>query len=266
MMKKKINHNLLIGGILTGIVVILIVAGFFYTPYDPDAMDAAAKFQGPGLKHILGCDNFGRDVFSRVLKGSGVTLFVAAMTVLCGSILGVILGAFTGYFGGILDEALMRINDAVFAFPSILLALVFVSLAGSGTRNVIVALGIAFVPSFARIVRGEFLHQRNLDYVQSARLMGASHMRIMFVHILPNVFPVLASSIMIGFNNAVIAEAGLSYLGIGVQPPDASLGRMLSESQAYLFSAPLNALVPGIAMIIMILGFTLLADGLKKNA
>ena len=154
----------------------------------------------------------------------------------------------------------MRVNDVVFAFPSILLALVFVSIFGTGKYNVIGALGIAFIPSFARIVRGEFIKYREMDYVKSARLAGVPEFRIIFVHILPNAMPVLLSSIMIGFNNAVLAEAGMSYLGIGVQPPSASLGSMLSESQTYLFSAPWYALFPGLMIILMVLGLSLLAD------
>lgn len=262
---KKRNYNLIIGGILTGGMLLFILIGAIHTPYDPDAMDASAKFAGISWKHLMGCDNFGRDVLSRVMEGAGSTLLVAAGTVLTGVVFGTALGALTGYFGGILDEILMRINDAVFAFPSILLALVFIGLLGSGTYQVVISLGIAFIPSFARIVRGEFLKCKNMDYVKNARLQGAGHLRIMFVHILPNAFPVLLSAVMIGFNNAVLAEAGMSFLGIGVQPPRASLGRMLSESQAYLFRAPSYALFPGIAIILMVLGFGLLGDGLKKE-
>lgn len=263
--KKKRNYNLYIGGAITGILLLCILVGFFVTPYDPEAMDASNKLAGISLKHIMGCDNFGRDIFSRVLKGSGTTLVIAVITVLIGTVVGTVVGALCGYFGGILDEIIMRINDAIFAFPSVLLALVFISILGAGKINVIIALGIAFIPSFARIVRSEFIRQKNMDYVKSARLMGATHARIIFVHILPNTITVLLSSIMIGFNNAVLAEAGMSFLGIGVQPPDASLGRMLSEAQAYLFSAPGYAVFPGLVIILMVLGFSLLADGLRRG-
>lgn len=263
--KKKKNYNLIVGGCITGALLVMIIAGIFYTPYDPDAMDSAAKFAGISLRHLMGCDNFGRDVFSRVLEGSRTTLIVAAGTVFIGTFFGTIIGALTGYYGGILDEILMRFNDAVFAFPSILLALVFISLFGSGRYHVIIALGIAFIPSFARIVRSEFMKCKNMDYVKSARLQGAGDFRIMFVHILPNTLTVLLSAIMIGFNNAVLAEAGMSYLGIGVQPPDASLGRMLSEAQSYLFRAPAYALFPGAVIILMVLGFSLLGEGLKNE-
>lgn len=264
MKKIKWNYNLIIGCILTGIVLLLALVGMFYTPYDPNAMDTSMKFAGVSFKHWLGCDNFGRDVFSRVMKGCGTTMVVALGTVAIGTVAGIIIGAFTGYFGGLLDDIVMRVNDALFAFPSILLALVFVSLFGSGKYKVILALGIAFIPSYSRIVRAEFIQDKNMDYVRSAKLQGASDIRIMFLHILVNTKTVLFSTIMIGFNNAVLAEAGMSYLGIGVQPPDASLGRMLSEAQAYLGSAPMYALGPGVLIVTMVLGFSLIAEGLKK--
>ena len=263
-MKKK-NFNLLFGGALTLIVLLFVGTGFFWTPWDPNAMDETARFAGVSLSHPFGCDNFGRDLLSRVMKGGGMTLAIAAATVAFGTFFGILLGAITGYFGGWLDEILMRVNDVLFAFPSILLALVFIGVLGSGKGNVILALGIAFIPSFARIVRGEFLRCRSMDYVKLARLAGAGSLRIMFVHILPNTVQVLLPAVMIGFNNAVLAEAGMSYLGIGVQPPDSSLGRMLSESQSYLFTAPGSALFPGVFLVLMVLGFSLLADGLKEK-
>lgn len=262
--KKTYSPNFIAGFVITAFMLVLILTGFVYTPYDIAKMDSTAKLAAPSLKHLMGCDNFGRDIFSRVLKGMGNTFVIASATVAIGTVCGVTVGAFTGYFGGWLDEVLMRVNDVVFAFPGILLALVFISIFGTGRYNVILALGIAFTPSFARIVRGEFIKYREMDYVKSARLAGAGQFRIIFVHILPNTMPVLASSIMIGFNNAVLAEAGMSYLGIGVQPPNASLGSMLSESQTYLFSAPWYALFPGLMIILMVLGLSLFADGIKK--
>ncbi|MGN1315365.1 MAG: ABC transporter permease [Lachnospiraceae bacterium] len=263
--KKRKNYTFIIGCTITAMILALTLIGFFYTPYDPEEMDASRKLAGISLSHIMGCDNFGRDIFSRVLKGCATTLVVAVGTVAIGTFFGLLIGAFTGYFGGVMDEVFMRIMDALFAFPSLLLALVFVSLLGRGKYQVIVALGIAFIPSFSRIVRSEYMRNRDRDYVKSARLAGASHLRIMFVHILPNIRRVLLASIMIGFNNAVLAEAGLTYMGIGVQPPDASLGEMLSSAQTYLFSAPWYALGTGLMIILMILGFGLMAEGLQKE-
>lgn len=264
-MRKKKNYNLIIGGILTGLMLMMIVTGLFFLPYDPEEMHLDLKLAGVSLAHPFGCDNYGRDIFTRVMVGARTTLAVALGTVGIGAGVGILIGAFTGYFGGWVDEVMMRIIDALFAFPSILLALVVISLLGSGKYQIIVALGIAFIPSFARVVRSEYLKQREMDYVKNARIMGCGHLRIMFVHILPNILPVLIPTTMIGFNNAVLAEAGMSYLGIGVQPPDASLGRMLSEAQTYLFSQPFYALFPGLTIVLLVLGVSLLADGLEKR-
>lgn len=261
--KRKINsYNFTVGLILTLTMVGIIIFGFFGTPYDPEAMTGSLKLSAPAFSHVFGCDQFGRDVFSRVLSGAGSTLVIGIGTILIGGSIGVLFGAVTGYFGGWADEAIMRVNDALAAFPSVLLALVIISVAGSGTYRVMLALGIAFIPSFARVVRGEFMRLREADYVISARLIGVSVPRIMFVHILPNILPALLSSLTIGFNNAVLAEAGLSYLGIGVQPPDASLGRMLSESQTYFASAPWCAVFPGIFLVLLVLGVGMLGEGI----
>ncbi len=262
-MKKKIHsYNLNIGLVLTAVITVLIVIGFFWTPYEPDTMQGTLKLQGPTLAHIFGTDQFGRDVFSRVLVGAGNTLIVAVGTVLIGGTVGMILGAVTGYFGGWLDEILMRINDALAAFPSVLLALALISVFGTGKYKVMIALGIGFIPSFARIVRGEFMRCREEDYVKSAILTGVPVWRILFVHILPNIAPVLLSSLTIGFNNAVLAETSMSYLGIGVQPPDASLGRMLSEAQTYLSTGVWCAIFPGIFLVLLVLGISLLGEGI----
>ncbi|MCL2254970.1 MAG: ABC transporter permease [Lachnospiraceae bacterium] len=265
MIKKEKNYNLIIGGIITAVLMIFMFIGIFYTPHDPNAMDSSLKYADMSLKNLFGCDNFGRDLFSRVMTGSLATFNVALITVLTGTFFGVLIGALTGYYGGIIDEILMRVNDTIFAFPSILLALVFVSILGSGRNTIILALGIAFIPSFARIVRAEFLKYRDMDYIISAKLMGAGNLRIMFVHILPNTYRILLPAIIIGFNNAVLAEAGMSYLGIGVQPPHPSLGYMLSDAQSHFSQMPMMALAPGTVLILLILGFSLLSDGLSKS-
>lgn len=262
---KTYNFNFILGSIITGIMVLFVVIGLFYTPYDPNKMSAALKSMAPNLLHPFGTDNFGRDILSRVMDGAGTTFLIAFITVAIGVIVGILLGAVTGYFGGWLDEVLMRINDGVTSFPSILLALVFVSILGKGTINVVLALGIIFIPSFARVVRSEFIVWREMDFVKNAKLMGAGNLRIMFVHILPNTKHILISSIMIGFNNAVLAEAGLSYLGLGVQPPNASLGRMLSEAQAYLLFAPWSAIAPGLIIILTVLGVSLMGGATDEK-
>ena len=159
---------------LTAVMTALIVLGFFWTPYEPDAMQGSIKLQGPSLLHLFGTDQFGRDIFSRVLSGAGNTLIIALGTILIGGIIGVILGAVTGYFGGWLDEILMRVNDALAAFPSVLLALVLISIFGTGKYKVMIALGIGFIPSFARIVRGDFMICKEEDFVKSAILTGVA--------------------------------------------------------------------------------------------
>ncbi len=263
MRKRKHNsYNFTVGLTLTTVMLAVILVGMVWTPYDPDQMQGSLKLHGPMISHIFGTDQFGRDVFSRVLTGGGNTLAIALGTILIGGTVGIIIGAVTGYFGGWIDEGLMRMNDVLAAFPSVLIALVLVSVMGTGKYKVMLALGIAFIPSFARIVRGEFMRCKAEDYVTSARLMGVSAPRILFVHILPNILPALLSALTIGFNNAVLAEAGLSYLGIGVQPPDASLGRMLSESQTYLAGGPWCAIFPGVFLVLLVLGVGLLGEGI----
>lgn len=268
-MKNSIFRNLKlnIGLIILAVMIILILASLFYTPYDPDVMDPYAKFTGMSAEHILGTDHYGRDIYSRLIIGMRTTLIIALITNGIGVIVGTIIGSLTGYFGGVLDETVMRINDALLSFPSILIALVIIAMVGPGTYQTTIAMGIVFIPSYARIIRSEFLKCKNMDYVRSAKVMGASPLRIMFVHILPNVRKTLSSSLIIGFNNAVLCEAAMSFLGIGVQPPNASLGLMLSEAQSYIFMKPSYAITIGLAIALMILGFALLSDGLgEKNA
>mgnify|MGYP002856579561 CR=1 FL=1 len=265
MIERK-NKNFRAGAVITGFMLLIILVGMVWTPYDPNAMNTAAKMSAPSWQHILGTDNFGRDIFSRVVEGAGATFLIAAATVAIGLVVGLVIGGLTGWFGGWVDEVLMRLNDSITAFPSILLALVLIAIFGSGKYNIILALGILFVPSFARIVRTEVAKQKSLDYVRSAKLMGVSDMRVLFVHILPNTIPVLLSSVAIGFNNAVLAEASMSYLGVGVQPPDPSLGRMLNEAQGYLMSAPWYALSAGVAIILLVLGFGLLSEGMGGDS
>lgn len=263
-MKTKGNPFLYLGGALSAAMTALILMGYVWTPYGPTEM-VAKKFLPPSPAHLLGTDNFGRDIFSRLLSGAGVSFLIALCVVAIGCVCGVLIGSLCGYYGGLPDLILTRVCDCITAFPAILLALVVVSVAGGGAYNIILALGILFIPSFARIVRGEFARCRELNYIQSARLMGVSHPRILFFHILPNTFPVLLPAITIGFNNAILSEASMSFLGLGIQPPYASLGSMLSDSQTFLKSAPWYALGTGGAIVLLILGFSLLSEGLQRG-
>lgn len=259
-MKKKRSKKVTIGMIMMGAILLFVLVGMFYTPYNPTEMNAAVKNMPPSFKHWFGTDNFGRDILSRVMDGSKATFVIAFCTVVIGCLIGSIIGAVTGYFGGVVDTVIMRINDVLLSFPYILLGLVIISLLGIGKYKIIIAMGILFIPGFARVVRSEFVTQKERDYVKNARLMGASHARVMFVHILPNTFPIILSTITIAFNNAVLTEAALSFLGLGVQPPDASLGRMLSEAQAYLVNAPWYALAPGLMIVLTVLAFSLINE------
>ena len=262
---KKSNGYLTAGCIITAVLFAMILLSAFWTPYDPSAMSGAEKLLPPSLAHWMGTDNFGRDIFSRVMKGAGTTLVIALCTVAIGGGCGLIAGSLTGYFGGRVDAVLMRFNDAMTAFPSILLGLVFVSVLGPGTYNVILALGIVFIPSFTRMARSAYAACRDVNYVKSARLMGASKARILYVHILPNTLNVLLPSLTIGFNNAVLAEASMSYLGIGVTPPDASLGYMLSEAQSMFTAAPWYAVCTGATIILLVFGVGLIGEGLQRR-
>ena len=262
---KQRNWYLRLGAVLTALCFAYILLGFFWTPYDPGHLSAADRYAAPCADHLFGCDQLGRDVFSRTLEGAGSTLLIALAVVAVGFVFGLVLGALCGYFGGILDAVVMRLCDAITAFPSILLAMVIIALTGAGTYNIILALGILFIPSFARLVRSEFQKYRRREFVQAAFAMGISPVSIIFRHILPNTWPVLLSGLTIGFNNAVLSEASMSFLGIGVGPADASLGRMLSEGQGILFSAPWCTAFPALVVILMILGVGMLGEGIREN-
>lgn len=258
------NKYLIAGLCMTGLVVFLAILGIFWTPYSTTAMSVSERFEAPSLRHLFGTDNYGRDIFSRVMEGMGTTILIGTLVVALSGASGILIGALTGYFGGIVDEVVMRIVDAINGFPSILLALVVISVMGTGQRNLVISLSIVFMPSFIRIVRSEFIRLRDADYISRARLMGVGRLRILFVHILPNIFSTFWVSVMIGFNNAILAESGMSYLGIGVQPPQASLGKMLSDAQGYLTSAPWYSLAPGLTIVWIVLGFSLLSEGIRR--
>ena len=223
-MKRRMNGYLLAGLIVTGLMAALILVGLVWTPYDPAALLAGPKLEGPSLAHWLGTDSFGRDIFSRVLQGAGTTFLIALSTVAIGAVCGTAAGALTGYFGGVVDEVLMRLNDALTAFPSILLALVLISILGPGNKyNVVIALGIVFIPSFARVTRTAFAALRDVNYVKSARLMGASSGRILVRQILPNTTQVLLPAINADDDyKSVFAEIRSVFAPAPVQTQDGS--------------------------------------------
>jgi len=262
---NKRNHYFHVGAILLAFLFLCVLISYFYLPYDPNAMDPTMVQKGFSLKHIFGTDDFGRDVFSRVMVGMQDSFTIAFGVVALGGLVGAVVGSLSGYLGGWIDEVVMRLNDTLISIPSILLALVMISLVGAGKYNVIFALGIAFIPSFARLVRGEVIKVKDAEYVRSAKLMGAGRLRIIFIHIFPNIFPTWMAGVAVGFNNAVLAESGLSFLGIGVTPPEASLGCMLSEAQGSMFSTPWCVIAPGIFLILLILGFGFVSENYSEK-
>ena len=263
-MNKK-NFRFIAGTLITLLFIVLAIISCFYTQYEPDEINIAEKFLAPDLTHLMGTDNFGRDILSRVLVGLKDTMIISGLTILIGFTMGLLIGSLTGYFGGYVDEVLMRINDALASIPSVLLAIVMVGALGSDTTTLVISLGIVFIPSFARMIRSEYIKEKNKEYVMCAKLSGAKPLRIMFVHILPNCKNTIISSLIVGFNNAILAEASLSFLGIGLQPPKASLGAMLKESQMYLSSAVWYSIFPGVTIVLLIIGLVLSGEGLKKK-
>lgn len=204
-------------------------------------------------------------MLSRVLAGASHTFAVALGIIGISGTAGLLLGSAAGYVGKWLDAVITRLSDAVFSFPGVLLAMVFVAIFGPGTRNTILSLGIVFTPGFARILRGGMIQQKNLKYVELARVYGVSSLRIMLVHILPNLAPTILSAFTIGFANAILAESGLSYLGLSVQPPAASWGTMLANGQSYLFRAPWMVIFPGLAIVLAVMGFHALGEAIRNR-
>ncbi|GHV33916.1 diguanylate cyclase [Clostridia bacterium] len=249
---------------LSALMILLSLLSLFYTPFDYNAMDFE-RFLPPGGEHLLGTDYLGRDTFSRVMIGGRYTILVALLTVAGSAAIGTALGLAAGYFGGLLGECVMRVMDAVSAFPGILLAIVTVSVFSYGKYSIVLALIILFIPTFTRIARSSALEFKQRDFILSARVMGASHARIIFAHILPNSCPSLLSAIIVGLSNAILSEAALSYLGFGIQPPIPSWGRMLAESQSFLFKSPWGALAPGLAIMLTVIGFHFIGEGIRKR-
>lgn len=257
------NINLVIGLLILSSYLILMVLSFFYTPHDVNAMNIANKLQSPNTINWFGTDEFGRDIFSRIMKGTQTAFFVGTLTVIIGAVFGTLIGGVAGYVGGWVDEVFMRLMDALMAFPGIILALMLVAVFGPGMLNTSIALGIIAIPNIARIARSGFIQHREFEYVLSAKLIGVKPFNIMFKHILPNVLSPLIVASSVCFAIAMLAEAALSYLGLGVQPPSPSWGRMLKDSQSYLSSSPWYTYAPGIAITLMVLGFYMLSNAIR---
>ncbi|MBP5261846.1 MAG: ABC transporter permease [Clostridiales bacterium] len=254
------------GGILLGIVVISFLISLFWTPYDPNMTDAASKFLPPSAEHLMGTDNFGRDVFSRVLSASKYTIFISFSGVLIALVIGTLTGLPAGYYGGFRDKTIMLFMNAIMCFPGILLALVAVAVFGPSMSNVVWALGLVFGPTFARVYRTGTLEIKERDYILHAKVMGVSPIRIMTAHIFPNLLPQIIPATVIGLANMTLFESAMSYLGLGVQPPDASFGKMLSDSQAYMTRAPWLIIFPALMLVFYILGLYFISEGIRVQS
>jgi peptide/nickel transport system permease protein len=236
---------------------------FFWTPYSPTAMNFRDKLQGPSLNHLFGTDNFGRDVFSMIMVGARNSIAVSIIAVLVGAGIGIPLGAFAAARGGMVDGFVMRMTDLAFAFPALLTAVIITAVFGPGAVNAMIAIGIFNIPVFARVTRGASLGLWKREYVQAARCAGRGDVSITLLHVLPNINHVLIVQATIQFALAIVAEAGLSYVGLGTQPPMPSWGKMLNDAQTFIYDAPWLAIFPGLAITFAVLGLNMLGDGLR---
>jgi peptide/nickel transport system permease protein len=230
---------------------------------DPASQNLALRLEGPTSVHWFGLDELGRDILARVLSGARISLLVGIVVVGVSATLGTLLGAVAGYFGGLADEAIGRVSDVLMAFPGLLLAIAVVAVLGPSLTNVVLALALIGWVGYARLVRAQVLRVRELEYIQAARALGANTPRILTRHVLPAVLPALTVQATLGMGGAILAEASLSFLGLGVQPPTPSWGTMLNYGRAHLLDAPLLTIVPGLAIAVLVLGFNVLGDGLR---
>jgi peptide/nickel transport system permease protein len=260
------NRNLIIGTALTVLFLILAAMSFVWTPYDIEALDIPNKLQFPGGGNLLGTDHFGRDILSMIMMGARTSIAVALLAVGIGMAIGVPLGLLAAArHGSLLDELIMRGNDLVFAFPSLVIAILITAVFGASAVNAIIAIGIFNIPVFARLSRAAALPLWERDFILAARVCGKSATRISIEHILPNMTNLMIVQGTIQFSLGILAEAALSYIGLGAQPPTASWGRMLADAQTLVSIAPHTALMPGLAIVFMVLGLNLLGDGLRDR-
>ena len=252
----------------TLIVILAIVAaliGPLVWPYDSSAQELARRLEAPSVAHPLGLDELGRDILARLLQGARISLMVGIAVVSVSSTVGMLFGSIAGYFGGPVDDVISRVIDILMAFPGILLAIALVAVLGPSLVNVVLALSVIGWVGYARLVRGQALRAREFEFVQAARASGASAARIVLRHVLPTAIPAVVVQATLGMAGAIIAEAALSFLGLGVQPPTPSWGTMLDAGRAHLFDAPHLTIFPGLAIATLVLGFNFLGDGLRDR-
>ncbi len=262
---KRMSRNKFAMLGLAIIIVLIICAIFadFIAPYGYADQDLQRRFLPPSLEHPFGTDNFGRDVFSRVIYGTRISLQVGFVAVGIASVVGGLLGALAGYYGKFIDNAIMRVIDVMLAIPSILLAIAIAASFGSGLTNVMIAVGISSIPTYARIVRASVLSVREQEFVEAARATGASDLRIIFSHILPNAMSPVIVQATLGVASAILSAAGLSFIGLGIQPPLPEWGAMLSSGRAFLREYPHMVMFPGVTIMLTIFALNLFGDGLR---
>lgn len=258
--KRKIA---VLGLIIVLVYILVAIFADVIAPYDPIKQDLANKLQTPNATYLLGTDECGRDLLSRLIYGARISMKVGVVAVGVAFLIGTPIGIFAGYFGGKVDMILMRAMDVLMAFPGILLAILFVSILGQSLDNAILAVGIYTVPNFARTARGETLAIKNSEFIEAARALGAGHVRIIFKHILVNIVAPLIILATLSFGNAILTTSGLGFLGIGAQPPTPEWGAMLSTGRQYLLTAPHVTTITGLAILFLVLGLNLLGDGLR---
>jgi peptide/nickel transport system permease protein len=254
-----------VGGFIVAVTIGLALFGPLLSPYDSSAQDLARRLEGPSLGHPFGLDELGRDILTRIASGARISLLVGLAVVSVSSIAGMFFGSIAGYFGGRVDDAISRVIDVLMAFPGILLAIALVAVLGPSLTNVVLALSVIGWVGYARLVRGQALRARELEFVQAARALGANSSRIVLRHVLPTAIPAVVVQATLGMAGAIIAEASLSFLGLGVQPPMPSWGTMLDAGRAHLFDAPHLTIFPGMAIALLVLGFNFLGDGLRDK-
>ena len=257
------HRNLVLGGALSVLVVLLAIVSLLWTPHSAYELDIANKLKPPSQTHWLGTDHFGRDVMSMIMVGAQNSLIVGFVAVGIGLAIGVVLGLWASAQRGWVEELVMRLSDFTFAFPAILSAIMITAILGPGVVNSILAIGIFNIPVFARVTRGSANAIWSREFVLAARAAGKGGVRITLEHVLPNVLSVIIVQATIFFAIAILAEAALSYLGLGTQPPQPSWGRMLNEAQTFLYLSPHLAVFPGLVIVISVLGFNMLGDGLR---
>jgi peptide/nickel transport system permease protein len=254
-----------VGGAIVGLAVFLAIFGQWIVPYDPSLQALALRLQAPTRLHPFGLDELGRDILSRVILGARVSLFVGLAVVSVSSTVGTVVGSLAGYFRGRIDDAISRLIDVLLAFPGILLAIALVAVLGPSLGHVVLALTAIGWVAYARLVRSVALKTRELDYVQAARALGAGPVRILFRHVIPTALPTVAVQATLGMAGAIIAEAALSFLGLGVQPPTPSWGTMLDAGRVHLFDAPHLTMFPGLSIALLVLGLNFLGDHLRDR-